>query len=139
MGRDFVFEQNEGRFSLRPPGRVDYLSTGVLRICLLRDEEDRELPKLTPSKVRMPTLGHNIVASYEHPLYDLFGVDTYSTENKPRPRTDDVKYSRYDDEYSDDYSSSESESRTRSRGSRSTSSRSVSKQRKPLRMTGCCG
>jgi hypothetical protein len=143
--RDFVFDAVEGRFSLRPPGRVDYLSTGVLRICLLRDEDDRELPKLTPSKVRIPTLGHNIVASYEHPLYDFFGVDTYSTENKPRPKGgEEVSYrQRYDEYDSDSESSSESESRSRSsrpgsRPGRSTTSRSV-KQTKPLRMTGCCG
>jgi hypothetical protein len=143
--RDFVFEQIEGRFSLRPPGRVDYLSTGVLRICLLRDEEARELPKLSPSKVRIPTAGHNIVASYEHPLYDLFGVDTTKTEVKPRIASDTAKE---DDRYYSDDSSFESGSR---RGSRSSRSRSVSnsgrgmtrsvkpQQGKPIRMTGCCG
>jgi hypothetical protein len=49
--RDFVFEHAEGRFSLRPPGRVDHLSTGVLRVALLRDTGQRHQQILEPPKV----------------------------------------------------------------------------------------
>jgi GTPase Era involved in 16S rRNA processing len=49
--RDFVFEGSEGRFSLRPPGRVDHLDTGILRVSLLRDTGQRHQQILQPPKV----------------------------------------------------------------------------------------
>merc|ERR1719326_2623074 len=49
--RDFVFEHSEGRFTLRAPGRVDHLETGVLRVALLRDFGQRHQEILDPPKV----------------------------------------------------------------------------------------